>query len=324
MDISKNQAQTSGSIAISVVVLTYNRVAKLSACLDSVIDALQKIGPSEIIVVDDASTDSTPVMLHNRYAGVKVIRHSVPKFPCLSLQEGLDLSRGEFVVRVDDDNILFPDTLQQLQTTLVESPEISFCGATVVSAGLTHPNSGGTQLSRYILRSVPKREGKSQKTPAVRDVDLVDNVYMFRRNHVIAVGGFSFCDLFSWSLEDALPQLALKRRGYRVVCSESARTIHSDQGREINPIQWYYLLRSKVVLLRVLRRASRPRAMISALILGFFHLPRLFTETSRAGPALRTVFEMIRGVRDGIAVSEARILDCNEFLTRRRPVEGIG
>jgi glycosyltransferase involved in cell wall biosynthesis len=90
---------------VSVVVPTRNRAAYLEIALQSV--RSQDIDePYELIVVDDASTDSTPAVAE--HAGAALIRQSEPSGPNAARNAGIAAARGPLVVMVDDD-VLAPE-----------------------------------------------------------------------------------------------------------------------------------------------------------------------------------------------------------------------
>src|SRR3972149_6408465 len=61
---------------ISVLVPTYNRAQKIARAVDSVLNQTRR--PFEVIVVDDGSTDKTPLLLTKYNGAGKVIRQNNP------------------------------------------------------------------------------------------------------------------------------------------------------------------------------------------------------------------------------------------------------
>lgn len=96
---------------VSVVVATRNQALFLRRCLRSLVGQSLPRQAYEIIVVDDASTDSTRTVLdtyRGEVVGVRLPRHRGLPAAC---NEGLRRARGQFVARVDSDDWLDRDAL---------------------------------------------------------------------------------------------------------------------------------------------------------------------------------------------------------------------
>lgn len=99
---------------VSVVIPCFNYARYLRAAIDS---ALNQIDANvEVIVVDDASTDesmavATSVAKSDRR--VRVVGHAKNAGPVQTFNDGLDLVTGEFLVRLDADDLLTPGSLRR-------------------------------------------------------------------------------------------------------------------------------------------------------------------------------------------------------------------
>jgi peptidoglycan-N-acetylglucosamine deacetylase len=96
------QAQAAGSTGlpfVSVVIPAYNEAELLPLCLDS-IDGQDYAGGYEVIVVDNASTDSTARIARDR--GVRVV-HEDRRSPACARQRGAEVARGEIIAFIDAD-----------------------------------------------------------------------------------------------------------------------------------------------------------------------------------------------------------------------------
>jgi len=118
---------------ITVMVPSYNYAKFLPEALDS-IDAQTFEGSIQVIVVDDCSTDNTQEVLspHGRYPAVEVVRHEYNSGLPATLNTGLALARGKYVIPLDADNLLTPTALQVLYDALESKPWLD-----VASGGLS-------------------------------------------------------------------------------------------------------------------------------------------------------------------------------------------
>ena len=88
---------------VSVVITTYNRVHKVSRCIDSVLE--QDYENFEIIVVDDCSTDNTEEFFKQNYINkVKYIRHKFNQGVQFASNTGYRHAGGKYVSFIGDDD----------------------------------------------------------------------------------------------------------------------------------------------------------------------------------------------------------------------------
>lgn len=102
-------------IKVSVIVPTYKSgdgLDRLVASLDA-----QTLSPDEfeIVFVDDGSPDDTfdrLLSIQSTRSNVRVERIENSGWPCRPRNVGTDLSRGEYVLYMDHDDVLYPDALR--------------------------------------------------------------------------------------------------------------------------------------------------------------------------------------------------------------------
>ena len=105
---------------ISIVVIIYNKEKYIEECLDSIIS--QEID-KEIICVDDCSTDNTLNILkkYKKNNNIKIIRNEENLGTCLTRYNGLKKCKGEYVLFVDGDDKLIPNSLSVLYDEIIEN-----------------------------------------------------------------------------------------------------------------------------------------------------------------------------------------------------------
>lgn len=115
-------------VKISIVIPVYNAEKYLDVCLSSILD--QDMHSYEVILVDDGSTDSSP-MICDRYSGTDArfrTIHKVNGGVSSARNAGISLSQGEYVMFVDADDALSHDALSLLSALTVEKPDIVIGG----------------------------------------------------------------------------------------------------------------------------------------------------------------------------------------------------
>lgn len=106
---------------ISVIIPTYNRHHLLQKAINSVLT--QSYAHFEIIIVDDCSTDGTEHFVKSLSdKRIRYIKHEQNKHASASRNTGIELSRGEFIAFLDDDDQWLPTKLEKQLELLKQSP----------------------------------------------------------------------------------------------------------------------------------------------------------------------------------------------------------
>ena len=97
----------------SVCIANFNGIDLLADCLDSIFGQ-QCDFIFEIIVHDDASSDTSVQFLRERYPQVEVLASQENVGFCISNNRMVEHARGEYVLLLNNDAALFPDSLATL------------------------------------------------------------------------------------------------------------------------------------------------------------------------------------------------------------------
>lgn len=106
-------------LTVSLVIPVYNEEYHLKRCLDAVTS--QSVMPTEIIVVDNNSTDKTVVVARN-YPLVRVVTEPTQGVLFAS-RRGFDEARGDIICRIDADTIMEPDWIEQVGAFFINNPD---------------------------------------------------------------------------------------------------------------------------------------------------------------------------------------------------------
>ena len=173
------------SLPVCVVIPAYNRAAVLPRCIDSVW-AQRPAFPTEVIVVDDNSSDDTAAVA--RSLGARVIRHATNRGAWAARNAGLGATSCEWVAFLDSDDEWLPNHLAHLW-------ELRDGHALAGSSSL-HQGVGSHQFHGPITR----------RPLVLRAPDLLIGTFnvftasasMVRRDAALALGGFGEW----WGVED--------------------------------------------------------------------------------------------------------------------------
>lgn len=125
-------------MTVSVVIPTYNAEDTVLQALDSL--RMQSLRPLEIIVVNDGSTDGTRELLH-RQDDIKLLDHS-HRGIAEALNDGLAAAKGDYIARMDADDISHPDRFELQASFLDAYPDIGVVGCRVAFGGEREKQAG--------------------------------------------------------------------------------------------------------------------------------------------------------------------------------------
>jgi glycosyltransferase involved in cell wall biosynthesis len=118
--------------SITVLLAVYNGQQYLRESLDSVL--AQTFTDFEFLIIDDGSTDQTlPILREYEKRDPRIRLISRPnKGLTNTLNEGLSLARGEFLARMDADDVCLPTRFEKQIAYLREHPECVLLGSRVL------------------------------------------------------------------------------------------------------------------------------------------------------------------------------------------------
>ncbi|MGN1049560.1 MAG: glycosyltransferase [Selenomonadaceae bacterium] len=107
-------------IDLSIIVPVYNVEEYLEECLKSIVSI--KDVDAEIICIDDCSTDSSSDILnkYDNYNNIKVVKNKNNRGLASSRNEGLKYADGQFVLFVDSDDFINPDSIKAIVHKAIE------------------------------------------------------------------------------------------------------------------------------------------------------------------------------------------------------------
>lgn len=133
--------------AISVVLPFFNAENTLDEAVSSI--ARQSFCDWELILIDNHSTDKSAEIARSwsrRMSNIKLLCEK-KQGVSYAINRGLKESAGEFIARMDADDISYPDRLEKQYLYLQENPEVSLVFSRVECPETTIPNEG---LQEYI------------------------------------------------------------------------------------------------------------------------------------------------------------------------------
>ena len=113
------------NVSVSVIIPVYNQELYIGRCLRSLIDQSIDRKTYEIIVVNDGCKDKTETILSSFKDEIKIIKNKKNMGLPYSLNRGIKIAKGRFIVRVDSDDYVNREFLKFLQMYLLYNNEIN-------------------------------------------------------------------------------------------------------------------------------------------------------------------------------------------------------
>ncbi len=116
------------TIPITVLMSVYNSSTHLMEAIDSILN--QTFIDFEFLIINDGSTDTTSNILESlKDHRIRIVKNSTNKGLIYSLNKGLSLSKGKYIVRMDSDDISHPNRLQKQWNFMEKNSYTDICGS---------------------------------------------------------------------------------------------------------------------------------------------------------------------------------------------------
>ena len=199
---------------VSIVLVTWNSAQYLQRCLDGIRQQTHR--DTELIVVDNASTDESPSI------APPTIRNDTNRGFSAAVNQAIAIARGEFVQLVNPDCFLEPDYIARLVDVFAD-PKVGSATGKLLRASGDGVDSMGirmTRSGRHLDIDDPKAHGE------VFGVSGAAAMHRMAFLRDVAVGGEIFDEDFFAYREDA--DLAWRGRlfGWKAVCEPRAVAHH--------------------------------------------------------------------------------------------------
>ena len=126
---------------ISVIMSVYNSEVYLKEAIESILN--QTFKDFEFIIINDGSSDNSLRIISGFEDERIILINQKNKGIIASLNKGLETAKGEFIARMDSDDVSLPDRFEK-QLKLMKSDNIDICGG-----DFTIINSSGISLKSY-------------------------------------------------------------------------------------------------------------------------------------------------------------------------------
>ncbi len=197
---------------VSVIIPAYNAASLLPKCLEQLAES--EAPPSEIIVVDDSSTDATYQVAHS--LGAICLRTHRQSGPALARNLGAEAALGEILFFLDSDCLVHTDTTRLIEAAFAADPALD---ALMGSYDTAPEDPGFLSQYRNLMHCFYHRHGKREASTFWGACGAI------RKECFFAAGGFD-TSFVRPSIEDIEFGARLKRRGAKLMLDPSIQIKH--------------------------------------------------------------------------------------------------
>lgn len=196
----------------SIIIPVHNRRNDLKECLRAIPSSALNALHTEIIVVDNASTDGVVEMLRDEFPYVHLLEMGENVGPGIARNQATQVARGNLLLFLDSDTVPEPTWLEEMLkaddgVTILVGKTLDF---------FTSKTQYGPRRSTFIGKSLRCRKEKITMGPSV-NLGVPRSIYD-------AVGGF--WEEISFAFEDSFFCLNAKHRGFKFRYVDAAVVRH--------------------------------------------------------------------------------------------------
>jgi glycosyltransferase involved in cell wall biosynthesis len=168
--------------AVSVIVAAHNEERFIGRCIRSLLAQRFPRDKFEIVVVNDGSTDRTPMILASFGADIRVIANDANIGLPASINRAIHTIHSKYLVRVDADDYVNGSFLDVLYMFLAENPDLD-----AVACDYLLVDDREDVLGRRNCMDEPIACGIMFRTDQLLDVGLYDETFLLHEDRDLRV-----------------------------------------------------------------------------------------------------------------------------------------
>ena len=255
-------------VSISIVVVNYNAVKYLKDSVKSIIDSDISLSDIEIIIVDNASSDSSIaqlekfVALDNSNISIKIIKNQNNLGFSKSVNIGIKESNAKYICILNPDTYIDPNCLRGLRDYMDNNLDVDAASPKILNSDGSFQSSCKRSEPR-ILNSAYRILGFDKIFPAshhfasfhllylkedeINQVEVISGAFMFFRSSIIKKVGL-FDERFYLYCEDTDYCVRINNLGGKIVYCPLFKALHyRGESAKSRPFDVIYHLHSSMI-----------------------------------------------------------------------------
>lgn len=225
---------------LSIVIVNWNTKESVRGCLESVSKTTNKM-PFEIIMIDNGSADGSPDMVRECYAGVKLISNVSNVGFARACNQGIGLSRSEYILLLNSDTVVHGDALERMVAGMDRHKKLGACTSKIINADGTEQFVGRSfptlprlfvkfffpaKIYSFLTKTIHQGLPERRKELSLIDC-LTGAVCLMRKNVIDRLKGLD--EALPFYAEDVDLCLRIKKAGWDIGCFSDAVIMHCGQ-----------------------------------------------------------------------------------------------
>jgi len=282
-------------VKLSVVIVNWNVTDLLLNCIESIYKNNQSL-PIEIIVIDNASSDKSFMIIKDLYPEINLIQNNHNMGFAYANNIGLGKCTGEYILLLNPDTLIIKNALQQMVDYLDSNPTVGMVGPMLLSSEKSPPAEVAARRTRTLVNGllldviyiknfpiigeyISKRLRYPYDLCKVSEVEAISGAaMMFRSSLLSSIGTLN--DNFFMTAEDVEWCDRVRKSGSKIVYLPEAKILHFGSScTPINPVEiwinsqmsivryygYKYGLLGKIIYRMIIMFIAIPKIMIGSI-----------------------------------------------------------
>lgn len=268
---------------VSIIIVNYNQFGLLTNCLKSIEKNITGID-TEIIVIDNNSTEADPEKYFSNYPGVKLIRNSQNLGYARANNQGFEIAKGDYFLVLNNDTVFIENTILQLIDFSKKNNDNVIVGCKLLNADSSYQisfvdfdnicNLIGENLFLYKLfpnsRIFNKYSMNNVELNEPMEVDVVKGAFMFGgKDLFLKMKGFD--ERFYFYAEETDLCYRFKQQGGKVYYYPNFSILHIG-GATTDTIPWFKFKNQSIAKIQIIQKHFPAIKKQIALFVHYFGL----------------------------------------------------
>ncbi len=260
---------------LSVIIVSWNTRELLAQCLDSLYSSL-RLADFEVFVIDNASSDGSPVMVPERFPQVRLIENEQNLGFAHANNQAIQSSHADYVLLLNSDTIVKPGAIDALVEFMQAHPQAGACGPRLLNQdgslqfSCSPAPTLGSEFKRMFHLPGVRQDGyypmQTWDQSLARRVDVILGACLFLQRYALDQVGLLDEEYFIYSEEVDLCH-RLQSMGWELYWVPQAEVVHlgGQSTRQVSEAMFLRLYQAKLIYFR--KQHGRRQAFLYKLII---------------------------------------------------------